>query len=115
MASQGRRLKRNPALIRNAIQRIIVLQCNQLMNFALLLQISHRSVLSKLFVTAEFRRVGTLTGLGGPKGVSNIYSAYFIHIMPKIGGAKAGSYAYTDGAFVTISGPRSAKLVYIFL
>ena len=28
---------------------------------------------------------------GGPKGVSNINSAYFIHITPKIGGAKAPS------------------------
>ena len=30
-------------------------------------------------------------GGGGPKGVSNINLAYFIHIMPKIGGAKAPS------------------------
>ena len=33
-----------------------------------------------------------LAGAGGvPKDVSNINSAYFIHIMPKIGGAKAPS------------------------
>ena len=36
---------------------------------------------------------------GGPKGVSNINSAYFIHVMPKIGGAKAPpprSYVYAN-------------------
>ena len=37
------------------------------------------------------RNVNRIGGGGGPKGVSNINSAYFIHIMPKIGGAKAPS------------------------
>ena len=43
----------------------------------------------------KHRNVNRIGG-GGPKGVSNINSAYFIHIMPKIGGGPRppGSYAY---------------------
>ena len=38
-----------------------------------------------------FRSVGiNVNRIGGPKGVSNINSAYFIHVMPKIGGRGGG-------------------------
>ena len=54
-----------------------------------LLMFCDSALLSIAFTCPTCQKSRNVNRIGGAKGVSNINSAYFIHIMPKIGGAKA--------------------------